>query len=657
MSRNKFTAVPDVVWELPNLETLDLTSNLKLEKLDVQIQNMDSMRELILDACPALQEPPLAVTTMGLGAIKEYYKALSKDQGLLVPSLTVGIIGASFSGKTSLVQSLKAGQRKLTFRQEGSDDDETTVVFGNETLKLDRIDIRVIDFGGNDVYHPAYQCTFQSNFLPILVVDIKRFQSLSMLCSPTKAVRRLCFDWMSHFYTANPTLGPALLVLTHKDQLDNPEQLDEQIDILTSTCEILRSKVVKKAESSNTCGTQGCINYFNNIANPLFNRTRIFTLGSDDKVDQLELMLKCINSFASEKLEFLPLKWLKIMNEIVDLEEPYTKLTVLEELYGDRAASHIVLRLMHKSGLAVWYEDSEPEISSLIFHQFSSIRGFVRTLFNHNHLKKWEQRINDYELNDLDCTMTQAEYEGHVLKYNRTALISEPLLIQVLRDEPELPVHISLALMRKFHLIHGPITNVGDPHSRLVVPHFVVPYFATSYHDDSWECDGEIRLRADFSLEGPLSLPRYVYHQLTVVLMQLLCNDQSAPLAVRNGAKVHHGGYTTYLVHHYHESRITLQVSTSVEKLHESWRALRHSMLVIKRHIERHWRGVVPTAIFFCGSCLLRQASKPEPTVNPFWIMQDKLQTQCGGSDVTYCLTEAQDVPVALCNPCKSMCS
>ena len=139
--------------------------------------------------------------------------------------------------------------------------------------------------------------------------------------------------------------------------------------------------------------------------------------------------------------------------------------------------------------------------------------------------------------------------------------------------------------------------------------------------------------------------------------MQLLCNDQSAPLAVRNGAKVHHGGYTTYLVHHYHESRITLQVSTSVEKLHESWRALRHSMLVIKRHIERHWRGVVPTAIFFCGSCLLRQASKPEPTVNPFWIMQDKLQTQCGGSDVTYCLTEAQDVPVAPCNPCKSMCS
>ena len=97
---------------------------------------------------------------------------------------------------------------------------------------------------------------------------------------------------------------------------------------------------------------------------------------------------------------------------------------------------------MHKSGLSIWYEDSEPDISSLIFHKLSSIRGFVRTLFNHNHLKKWEQRLADYDVHDSDCHMTEAEYEGHVLKYNRTALIPEPLLIHVLRFESELPVHI-----------------------------------------------------------------------------------------------------------------------------------------------------------------------------------------------------------------------
>ena len=224
LDRNRFTVFSTMSWLSQNsLSSINLAHNKHLKRLVLPVPGHQALTHLNLDGCENLNCPPSAIAEQGLQAIKLFFLDSEAEWFEKLPSLTVGVIGKSYSGKTSVIESLRKEKRYLTKRIKGDPSDETTTVFNHKNLKMDSVkEIRIIDLGGNGVYHPTYQIALKADFIPVIVVNLHEFKTLATQ-DPREAVKQLCFDWIAHFYLANPDLGPPLLVLTHKDKLSETD--------------------------------------------------------------------------------------------------------------------------------------------------------------------------------------------------------------------------------------------------------------------------------------------------------------------------------------------------------------------------------------------------------------------------------------------------
>jgi hypothetical protein len=180
---------------------------------------------------------------------------------------------------------------------------------------------------------------------------------------------------------------------------------------------------------------------------------------------------------------------------------------------------------------------------------------------------------------------------------------------------------------------------------------YVVPYFTTEYNDRSWKSDGEYQLRVVISFESMLPLPHHIYHELSIVVLDSSRSPDDKCTVARNGAKIFHGGSTTHFIHHYHEARVTLQVSTSVHDLCRSWGRMRMCLENLLTYMKSTWKGTHPAVMFCCGSCLLTQQLRPHMVHNPRWMLSDEME--CDENDKLHCLVEGADVPAVFLKPCE----
>ena len=150
------------------------------------------------------------------------------------------------AGKTSLVWSMQRSKRVLSKRCESSKLDDATKVFRVCEADVDAESMLVFhDFGGQAIYHFAYPLSSRSQFVPMLVIDITKFDKLATEHGVEYACEKVCFDWLAHLYLSCPQAGPPLVVLTHCDGLSS-EICRERKSQLLDAAEKLRKRIAEE---------------------------------------------------------------------------------------------------------------------------------------------------------------------------------------------------------------------------------------------------------------------------------------------------------------------------------------------------------------------------------------------------------------------------
>ena len=202
-SENSIGELSDCIEKLVSLTYLNISSNIPLLRLTSSITSLN-LESFDCVNCYNLIEPPYAVCEGGFSDIKQYYKDLEDGKDTMTLS-TVVLIGRKEAGKSTLLNAMRQsseiysglnvdivgdrGNNKDNSKQgqdtanankddrgEGNKVEKTKVFEFKEIVIGDRghekKSINVIDFGGDEAYHYAYQLTFRRDCIPIVVVNV-----------------------------------------------------------------------------------------------------------------------------------------------------------------------------------------------------------------------------------------------------------------------------------------------------------------------------------------------------------------------------------------------------------------------------------------------------------------------------------------------------
>ena len=216
LNENTITKIPSWIGKLECLQSLDVSGNRTLNRLDSAIATL-KLTDFYCDGCYNLIEPPYAVCEGGLTEIDQYYKDLAAGKETMILSSIV-LIGRKEAGKSTLLKSMRNNFEPCT---KHNCNVEKTEVFEFQELKLrgdsSEKKVTVVDFGGDEVYHYAYQLTFNKDAIPLVVVNMEEYEYLAEKHGRREATRRVAFDWLSLLITTSHTIQRPLTAFTHSD--------------------------------------------------------------------------------------------------------------------------------------------------------------------------------------------------------------------------------------------------------------------------------------------------------------------------------------------------------------------------------------------------------------------------------------------------------
>ena len=294
--------------------------------------------------------------------MRKYFTDLKSEKGVKLTVVPVAIIGRKYSGKTSLLRSLKSGRRTLTCRSrpslsdesnellsEGSFLEEATKVFEVHDLRLPNAELKMIDFGGHEIYHIAYQLMVKERYLPMIVVNMEEFDIISSSRGPKEATRKTCFDWMSHVYLACPGLGPPILVLTHTDRL-TAQRFEERKIQLLKMAEVLRQEwLVSERERGGQPANR--VVHLSNEQVSVFSAEDIFEFSNDtSEVSNIRNLTSLLDERCQAFHVTIPRLWEKV-SEFIDEQQDsaYLDLSQITSVFSDDDCL-IIIRFMHNTG-------------------------------------------------------------------------------------------------------------------------------------------------------------------------------------------------------------------------------------------------------------------------------------------------------------------
>jgi len=647
------------VYTLSSLQKLDVSSNKLLKSLGPEILQLTKLQRLNTDDCFYLTSPPLEVCRRGLVAVRQYFKDLAKGSGKNIPFATIAILGNTMAGKTSLIQTLQSPERKriLTDRSPEAAIDETTKVFNVQEVEVDGTVLRVLDMGGQEVYHATYQLTLKQNCIPVFVVNMAKYDDLSTEFSSREAVRRLAFDYMSHLYLANPTLGAPKLILTHKDKFTNIN-FQKQKSTFLELMNQISAKIVKEEKA---LGGEFCqIQHFAESAGRVFVEDDIYEIGADDEYEVFDKIKKSLLQSSQKFVKSLPLVWEEVNEKVLSLESTYNSfwciLATLQQqnLQIESSQLDIILTYMHDCGKILWYKDMDT-LNPYIFHKISEVTKLLTVLYHHDS-NVWQSRRDQF-LPFLfgDDKFESQDFEDSINNFTKTGILKENLLNYLIRKESRFHESqdwaVAICLLKTFRLLHGPL---HDPSSEdPIYSCFIAPQFAKKYFNHNFSSPKSMFLLVGIEFNG-LALPHYVSHQMTVGFLQLFPDEISKIKVKRNGARVYHDKIYTQLIHDYKSRKVFLFVSSDTENICRIWKTLINATNNILRHVLETWTACRPVTSVHCGHCLLLGNAQVEKITKPRWSIRSlKSSPQVNwyqGSSTTLCKDE--EVPSALLHPC-----
>jgi len=589
--------------------------------------NLKKLKTLNLENCYSITSPPYEVCRQGQHAIRQYFTDMAKGRGKNFPFVTIAVIGNTMAGKTSLIRTLQSTkkERVLTNREPGAPVDEATKVFNVEEIEVDGTVLRLIDLGGQGVYHITYQLTLRQKCIPVVVVNMQQFRDMSGTASNDReAVRRLAFDWLAHLYLANPTLGPPKLIFTHKDMFPSISEFDELKKRFLEMTNTLRSEIVD--EEKEIEGEFSKIQHFVDKACDVFDAADTYCVGSEDLYAVFEDIKSTLLQSAQSFIKPLPKIWEEVNEKVLSMQSPYSSVedifrTLREtENVIERDQLEIILTYMHECGKVLWYVNIEC-LKDYVFHKISKVTKLLCVLY-HNDKELWEERLSKfrpYRNEQSGLIVEKEDYEGLVNKFKNTGLLEKNLLYYwigmetVFKDNQCL--EIALSILKSFHLIHGPLTNDDASES------FILPYFATGFLDTHCHQETDITLRINIVFKG-LPLPMHVYHQMAIGVLENFSSDSASPVVKKNGVSVHHDGYVCRLTHDYMSSTASVTVSSTPENICSMWEKIIQITNSTLTYVLNTWSACRPVTFSICAHCLLIENPNPEKITNPKWIVR-----------------------------------
>jgi len=657
---NNFTSLPSPVYTLSSLQILDISFNYSLTSLDPEILLLTKLHSLNVSGCKAITSPPLEVYRRGLDAVRQYYADLAKGAGRNLPFATIAVLGNTMAGKTSLIKTLQNAGRKRILTNRGPDAviDETTKVFNVEEVEVDGTVLRLIDMGGQEVYHITYQLTLRQNCIPVIVVNMEQYEKISSESTHREAVKRLAFDYMSHLYLANPTLGAPKLIFTHKDKFQNAEfqKLRKNfMEISNQLCEEMIN------EEKALGGEFAHIKHFSESTEGVFLGEDIYEVGKDDKYEVFDLIKESLLQSSHHFVKPLPLVWEEVNEKVLSIPSVYSTFDEIlncvqtEFQHIESSQLDIILTYMHDCGKVLWYKD----ISSLrpyIFHKISQVTKLLCVLYHHDP-NIWQSRVDKFQPYSSEDGMPveKEDFERFVNHFTNTGLMMQCLLTHLVKQETPFTgledLKVAVCLLLTFRLLYGPLP------ADFKEPCFIVPQFANDIFNTSYSSPKNMLLRVETQFNG-LALPQYVYHQMNVGLLELFTDEFAVIKVKKNGANVYQDGIYTQLVHDCKSRKVSLYVSSNAANISRMWERLISTNNNILRHVLETWTASRPVTTCYCAHCLLLGIPCPKKVLNPPWCLRSLKHTTpstrlCSGSSTTLCGDE--EIPSALLYPC--MCN
>jgi len=440
LAQNFFKEIPDPVYNLRRLKFLDIQRNFGLEKMNFKILQLTKLQEIDTFECINLKSPPIGVCRSGLNAIRQFFVDMKMGAGNNLPLVTIAVIGNTMAGKTSLIQTLQNVDRtrKLTNRNAGSKVDETTKIFKVEKLEIEKVLLQLIDMGGNEIYHTTYQLALHQNCIPLIVVNMVQYRDMVQKSSEREAVRRLAFDYMSHLYLANPSMGSPKLVLTHKD-LFSETKFAELKNSFLSTSNQLCKEIVE--EENQLKGSFSLIARFRDFTEDIFLSEDIYEIGVQESYAYFDSLKMNLFLACQCFIEVLPAFWEKVSQKVCSLPSAYN---TFDDLFNHlkrsfksikQAQIQIILNYMHQCGKILWYKSTKG-LEDYIFHNISALTDLLAVFYSHEG-NRWKQRQRSFVpfLDKGGLRIERERFDEFVQVFNSTAVMDKNLFFYLIKSE------------------------------------------------------------------------------------------------------------------------------------------------------------------------------------------------------------------------------
>lgn len=606
--RNPIDSLQSVFKNMPNLKEIDVSKLNELSKLPKSILDCKSLELLKCDGCSSLCEPPYSICSMGVPAIKTYLRDLEK-YGTTNLMRLVCVLGRKMAGKTSIILTIQNRQRKLMERSQDGYDDLGTKVFNILTARIKENFVRIVDFGGHEVYHPTYQLTIRKDCIPVVVVNMKEFEKIAMENTDDLAAKVVCFDWLSHFYLACPTLGAPVLVITHRDHYKEDQEKAERLkQRLLESLQRLKEKHVNEDAALTDHQNFANIRHFNSNADLIPNEN-VFFVG-DTMCAQIEKMEERILQYALSG-NTVPTNWAVFMDDVEkkDPTSPFLEFDILQQEYLAKESTELKLDYMHLEGRILWYKDDK-SLKNYIFHKVENVTELLRILFDHSG-NKWDVRKDEfkpYRLKDSGAVLEKEIFNSFILEFNNRGLVDARLLEYLVTKESQFQLPVAEAVMKRFKLVYGPFKLEADTI-------YVIPEFANGRSTLKIDKSHNFRARIDIVFKG-LKLPAYVYHQMTTEMLQHhLMNSgeahKSDVVLHRTGGLMRDEQLRKAINHHREADTVSIQFHGAVDDIPQLWDQLIKSVDAVSSSTKKSWEAVRPVFHLFCGHCLIFRINPP----------------------------------------------
>ena len=641
ISANSIGELPDGIGKLVSLTNLNISKNIPLMRLTSSITSLN-LERFECNYCYNLIEPPYAVCQGGFSDVKQYYKDLDDGKDTMTLS-TVVLIGRKEAGKSTLLNAVKqsseicsghnvdiigdgrknkdnAKQGKETTNANKDDGDggnqvEKTKVFDFKEIIIgdrgrDKRSINVIDFGGDEAYHYAYQLTFRRDCIPIVVVNVCEYES-SRIHGPREATRRVAFDWLSHLIKISERKLKPILVFTHQDKYQDKTHIYERLtkEIRSTLCTLTKE----------ICGAVG------------ENRTAFYTPNdfsfgftdnsSTEKISETCEKLKAHIQECSKEFECsIPSRWLVQIDDVLNNTCSILDFLELKSKTTDSKVLEIVLNFMKRSGKILWYIDKDNDaLKNVIFHNVKSVRNLIGSLYDHT----MQENVVMKRVAAGDLSMDQLHNsflcQGIVNEPKLEQLISmTPLNKQQTENPPRIvsppiPFKIAVALLREFKLLYGPTVINNTPDC------YLMPYFMQKHEFPVHS--SEIALHATMEFVG-LRLPVYAFHQMTVAFLRCISSRTSYQIfPYGNGASAKLDAsdeksqdlFDAHLIHDIDSQRVCIKVLGAPTVIHDLWLTFCTILKEVSKECISAWAATRIVYDIPCPHCLI--IDRPNPAL------------------------------------------